>query len=516
MRKTLCLLLALVMVSGLLVGCTGGQTIANEVYDPNIKVGDTGGLKVPLTKEPMTIEWQIISQETGINDSWFMQKLRGITGVDVQLLVMQSSTANEKMKTLIAGGNLPDITSSYGEGTMDDLAMQGAFAAVEDYIDKLPNFKKTFVDNKDNNWIFDSRTAPDGKVYPYYGYDYNRDINHAFLYRKDIFDKHGIKMWNNPEEFYQALKKLKELYPSSVPFVSKNTSQIFAKWAPGWGIKAHEPYFDEEQKVWKYADTDPKYKEMLDFMKKLYDEGLLDPEFLTATQSAWTQKMTQKDKAFVTFDWIDRMTLFKEQTLETVPEYDLRFANPVGPKQTYIEANQLCWGRYVKKQDEKREEVAFKLLDFCLSPFGKELMTMGIEGETYTLDENGMAKYIGFDETPTMTDLEQKYGMFTQGMYLSFDRRSCYFNFAPQLKEAQEYMQDEKHVEPLDPELIFTNEEKELRSEYLVDLQKAGSEFAVKYILADASWDEWVKKAESLGSKEVTKIYNDAYKRLVK
>ncbi len=517
MKKALFLLMALIMTVSLLAGCTGGQPVANEVYDPNIKVGDTGGLKVPLTKEPMTIEWQVISQETGVNDSWFIKKLRGITGVDVQLNIMQSSTANEKLQALIAGGNIPDIVGCNSSAEqMIDLAMQGAFASVEDYIDKLPNFKKTFVENEDNDWIFDAHVAPDGKLYGYYGFDYNRDVNHTFMYRKDIFDKHGIKMWNNPEEFYQVLKKLKELYPSSTPYVSKVTDQIFAKWAPGWGISAHEPYFDETKKIWKYSDTDALYKEMLDYMKKLYNEGLIDPEFLTATQSSWTQKMTQEDKAFVTFDWIDRMTMFKEQTLETVPSYDLRFANPVGPNQTYSEANQICWPRYVKKQDPKREEVCFKLLDFCLSPFGKELMTMGIEGETYTIGEDGMAQYIGFDKTPSMTDLVEKYGMFTEGMYLSFDRRSCYFNFAPQLKEAQEYMQDKSHVDPSDPELAFTKEETEKKNEYLISLQKAGKEFAVKYILGNADWSEWVEKANSLGAEDVTKIYNDAYNRMTK
>ena len=514
MKKTLCLLMALVMVTGMLAGCGNGETITSEVYDPNIKVGDTGGLELPLTKEAMTMQWQVISTDTTVNDSWFMDKLRGITGVDVQLNIMQSSTVNEKLQAIIASGDLPDIIGSIpADEQAIDLAMQGAFASVEDYMDKLPNFKKTFVDNEENNWIFDSYKAPDGKLYGYYGYDWNRDVNHTFMYRKDIFDKHEIKMWNNPDEFYQALKKLKEIYPDSTPYVSKMVDGIFTRWSAGWGVVAHNAYYDEAEKVWKYTDTDPKYKNMLDFMKKLYDEGLIDPEFLTATQQAWTQKMTQKDKAFVTFDWIDRMTMFKEQTLDSIPEYDLRFANPVGPNQTYAEANQVCWARYVKKQDPVREEVAFKLLDFCLSPAGKELMTMGIEGETYELDEEGMAKYIGFDETPSMTDLVEKYGMFTEGMYLSFDRRSCYFNFKPQLKEAQEFMKDESHVDPLDPVLSFTTEETEKKNEYLVNLQKAGKEFSVKYILGDASWDEWVKKANSLGAEDLTKIYNDAQAR---
>lgn len=514
MKRKLTLFLALVMAASLLAGCANNETASN-LYDPTIKVGDTGGLELPLTDKNMSIEWQVVSSENNLNESWFMEKLRGVTGVDVKLNVTPASTVNEKLQALIAGGNMPDIIGSIPTDEQAiDLAMQGAFASVEDYVDVLPNFKKNFVDNEENNWIFKSYSAPDGKLYGFYGFDWQRDINHAVMYRKDIFDKHGIKLWTNEEEFYQALKKLKELYPDSMPYTSKYADQIFAKWAPGWGLKAHEPYYDETTDTWKYSDIDPQYKEMLDFMKKLYNEGLIDPEFLTNTQAAWTQRMTQNNVSFVTFDWIDRMIMFKEQTADTIPDYDLRFAPAIGKSAKYAEVSQLCWARYVKKQDKEREEVAFKLLDFCLSPFGKELMTLGLEGETYTIGEDGMADYIGFDKAPAMNDLAQKYGMFTEGMYLSFDRRSCYFNFAPQLKEAQDYMQDKNNVEPLDPVLSFTSEETEKKNEYLTNLQKAGKEFAFNYILKDASWDEWVKKAKSLGCDEITKIYNDAWNRM--
>ena len=39
----------------------------------------------------------------------------------------------------------------------------------------------------------------------------NRVLNiFTFNMRKDIFDKHNIKMWENTEEFYETLKKLKK------------------------------------------------------------------------------------------------------------------------------------------------------------------------------------------------------------------------------------------------------------------------------------------------------------------
>ena len=516
MKKILCLLMAVTMILSMLAGCQNSQNEAS-LYNPDIKIGDTGGLKMPLTKTGEEITWSVTSAEANLNDSYIVKKLREITGVNVKLEVFPVATAVEKLNVLIAANQIPDIIGNGLDQSMaDDLSVQGAFAAVEDYVDKLPNFKKTFVDNKDNDWIFKSYAAPDGKLYGYYGYDYNRDINtSATMYRKDVFDKHGLKMWNTPDEFYQTLKKLKELYPSSTPYTTKSGDGVFGAWSTSWGMVAHNPYYDEEEKVWKFTDVAPEYKEMLDFMKKLYHEGLIDPEFITNTQPLWTSKMTQAEKAFVTTDWIGRMEMFKEQTKETVPDYDLRFANPMGPKGTMKEPQQVCWARYVANND--KAELAFKLLDFCLSPAGKELITMGIEGETYTIGEDGMADYIEFpDVVPATTELEAKYGMFIEGMYLSFDRRSSYFQFSEREQEAQEFAKDKSNLEPIDPILVYTDEEKEIKNRILADFDKAGKEFATKYVLnnlGDKEWNEWLKKAENLGYKDLVKVYNDAQKR---
>ena len=108
MKRKLTLFLALVMVASLLAGCANNETASN-FYDPTIKVGDTGGLELPLTDKNMSIEWQVVSSENNLNESWFMEKLRGVTGVDVKLNVTPASTVNEKLQALIAGGNMPDI-----------------------------------------------------------------------------------------------------------------------------------------------------------------------------------------------------------------------------------------------------------------------------------------------------------------------------------------------------------------------------------------------------------------------
>ena len=39
-----------------------------------------------------------------------------------------------------------------------------------------------------------------------------------------------------------------------------------------------------------------------------------------------------------------------------------------------------------------------KLMDFMYSEAGAQLSTLGIEGQTYKIGEDGMAEYLGFEE----------------------------------------------------------------------------------------------------------------------
>lgn len=519
MKKTLCLLLSVIMAVSLFAGCgKSGNSGGASLYNPDIKTGDTGGLKMPLSKDGETITWLVTSSKDNQNDSYVAQKIREITGVNIQIETVPGASMADKYNTLVASKKLPDISASSTAEVAETLSNQGAYAAVEDYLEYVPNFKRTFVDNKENNWIFKSYASADGKLYGYYGWDWNRDLNTGVtMYRKDIFDKNNIKMWNSPEGLYNALKELKEIYPDSIPMAQKTTDGTFGAFAKQWGLVAHEPTYSEEQKKWFFTDTSDEYREVLDFMKKLVDEKLLDSEFLTRTQADWTSLMTQPEKSFVTIDWIGRMTMFQEQTKETVPGYDLRFSNPIGPDQKYIEASQLCWARYVSSSC-KNIPLAFQLLDFILSPAGKELITMGIEGETYTIGEDGMAEYIEFpDHAPTINELEEKYGMFMEQMYLSFDRRSTYFRFTEAEQEAQDYMKNPDHVRKADPILAFTPEEKEENTELKAKLITAGKEFATRYVLggknSDADWNEWKEKAKSIGADKLIENYTAAQKR---
>ena len=528
-KKLLAAGICITMAASLFAGCDGGgkQNDVGEMTKEEIEKfeADAGGLKLPLDKKGTQINFMTESSNTGMTDSTVIKELSRRTGAKIVVTEIPLATMQEKAKVLVASkAEMPDvITGGFNAEELNDLGMQGAFEPVLEHLDELPNFKNLFIDKAEElrtEKVMKSWKASDGNLYMFPSYGINRDVNHGMMYRKDIFDKHGIQMWDSPESYYQVLKKLKELYPTSTPMVSKTGTNFFNQLAASWGIQNWPGmFYDHEAKTWKYSSMDPRFKEFLDYIKKLYDEKLLDPEFLTCTQAAWTTKMTLPNQAFTTFDWIDRMDMFYEQAKNTVPDYNLRYGNPVGPLQKVITISSVGNSIAFKKSD--KSELAMKVNDYLLSDGGAELMTCGIEGVTFNWNEDkSHAVYIGFDmQNITIKDLEEKYGMCLSGTTRRYDRRSAYFNYTEKNQEAQDLMNNKAGggYLPEDPQPTLTAEEKEIVTKNDPKLRKLGEEFASKYILSgesgDAAWNNFLNQMETNGASATIAAQNAAQAR---
>jgi len=499
---------------------TAGQ--ATTVEAAAAAYGDVGGLKLPIVNEPVTITWLLSSEVQGnLSELPVIKELEKRTGVKVDIQYTAPASYLDKLKIVLASGKLPDITEGLTKGEYNTLGDQGAVAAINQYMDMLPNFKKLYADTEENKWVLKSYANTEGNLYTWPIYDLNRDVNFGFHYRKDIFDKNGIKPWTNTEEFYQAMKKLKEIYPNSYPIVSKAKEKIFYKWRQAWGLNSEGEnditHYDSETKSWEFIYTQPEYKEMLDFMKKLYNEGLLDPEFMTCTTASYNAKLTADDQGFAAWDWIGWMQIFYNQVKEKNPDFDLRYGLPIGPTGKIAPLRKVTdFGLVIAKNDNT--ETCLKLLDYLTSPSGSELITLGIEGVQYNMVDNKPV-YPELKDLPTIgiMDLESRYGAWLESMYVRVDHRSVYFNFTPREQEAQDLTMKENRLEAYPPLLVFTAEESEIRAEYESSLLQASAEFSAKYVMdkayGDAQWNEWVSSTEKLGIKSYLYVFNTAQKR---
>ncbi len=523
------LVLSLLLLS-ILTGCaskeisgalTNGEGQQTKNKSTNIEVyiqdyGDTGGLVLPIVDKPVTISYMVASNITNANEKPVIQEINKRTGVKLDVQCIPSASYQEKLKITLASGKFPDIFHGATLAEVNRLGAQGVLVPINHHIDKLPNFKQIYME--ENPWVIKSWSNDNGDIYVWSVYGANRDVNHGFLYRKDIFDKNNIKPWTTTDEFYEALKQLKEIYPDSTPYVSKTQDAIFRDWAFGWGLSVYDypMYYDENTKLWKYMFIQPEFKDMLDFMKRLYIEGLLDPEFLTDTLASWTAKMTQKDKAFVTYDWIGRMDMFYTQVKNQIPEYDLRYANPIGPVGKIKRLNKIQNWAIVVTNNE-RAEISLKLLDYLSSPSGATLITIGIEGEHFYFDDNNKPVYPGLNvEKVEITILKSEYGCWLQGMYLRADPRCTYFDFTEREQEAQDMMINGNKILDLDPILKFTDDENSTIDDLSEPLLRAGLEFSCRYVIGaygENSWFEWLKEAEMLKYKQLEQIYQASQRR---
>ena len=499
MRKYLSLLLALVLVLSL----CGARADEEDRL---------GGLTLPLTDKELTITMFFGSQYEMTDQTYYFQKLHELTGIHVVPIVYTKDIASEKYANLLASADLPDIGISSYVGGMGNLNMygdQGAFAAVNDYLDVMPNFKAIFIDDPENWFTYSSYASQTtGNLYTMPIYKLNRDVNFGFMYRADVFAELGIEPWTDTDSFVEALRAIKAAYPDSYPF-SNNAGGVTSRFASYFDMN-NVPYaYDFDTNQYYIACTDEKFRTLCDFMQMLMTEGLLDPEVLTHTVDSWTACMLN-NKSFVTEQWIGRMALMNAQAAESIPGFDLVYGRPIGNGKAQELAAFSTWGAVVANSDHT--EPVMKLIDFLYSEMGSELLSMGVEGEIWHYGDQGELVYPEIEGEVTINALEEKYGLWIEGLYLHPSRKSCYYTFTDHEQFAQDLINNECGYSRLCPTRYLDEDSQQRVDQLTTELRDKMNAFYASFITnpeaGDAEWNAWVESAMKNYGDELLTLLN--------
>ena len=209
MKKALCSVLALVMCAGLFSGCGEKESnieVRSKAELSPEKIGYYSTLELPFANGEKISMFIQAETTNDLNEAVLYQELEKRTGLDLDVMTAPLSTYGEKSKVLVASGKLPDIF----QNSVTDLYKQGALEPIDIHLDELPNLREIFYEKTEEyetehfmDWI----KAADGHNYAWPVWNIQREVNHGMLYRKDILDKHGIKMWNSTEEFIEEQRK---------------------------------------------------------------------------------------------------------------------------------------------------------------------------------------------------------------------------------------------------------------------------------------------------------------------
>ena len=520
MKRRIAALLTAAALALSLAACTQNPQSGKMNTGANTESGEK------LFSEPTTIKLMVGSHPSWpYNENWIMWKLfQEKTGASFEINAVPSSDMGTKVNLLMTTPDqLPDMIFLIGDkATPNSHGPEGAFIAISDHLDQMPNYKKFWegVPEKERQDSMLQRVSGDGKIYfpPNYGIQTVGNTR-AWLYRKDIFEKHHLKTPETMEEMYQTAKKLKELYPDSYPISMRSGFQNFnligSEWKPYFTM---QPYYDYSDGTWHYGVVEPEMKEMVEYFRKLVAEGLIPPDFLTIATKSW-EELVITNRGFMMPEYLLRIDHFNLPARAENPEYTWavmkppRADTPTGQNKIANLAYELTGYVVCNTKDQKRIDNALKLLDWMYSPEGIEFQSWGEEGKTYEV-VNGERKWLVEENGSPYGEL----GMGTPGLYqcVEFEANEALYSEeqGEQGKIARPYQ--EERISPFTV-LGFADDLIDERSDLFLAIDTYAQEMISKFIMAQtpmSEWDAFQERIKSMGVDRLLELYTEMYERI--
>lgn len=321
-------------------------------------------------------------------------KVEADLGLKVTFKVITASEVdelNQKVFLMASSGEQIDIISNHSVQLSNLLSKPGLIAPLDDLIDKYgPNIKK-YVPAETLD-----RFRVDGKLMAIPDND-GDTVQDGIVVRKDWLDKLGLEVPRTLEEFENMMEAFRTQDPDgngindTIPLVAQENRMnlCFATCVTGLAPSTFTMpgvwnYYDEELDEVRPTFISPKYKDHVAFIKRWYDNGWLNPDFLITTGDQNKELFRQgKAGAYADVWWHIEMegdmrkALGEEVELAAVaslegPAGDVWFGRP---KTSGI----ICIPEF-----SNNKEVAVQLINWMLdSKENYQLCKYGVEGVTY-------------------------------------------------------------------------------------------------------------------------------------
>lgn len=335
-----------------------------------------------LAEETVTLKWassfaSIISP----NNDPVEQDIESVTGYKVEYTMMPQQAGNEKLFLEIASGVEYDIIK-VPPTWYYELMAQNALMPITDLLAEYG--QNIMAATTEDTWKL---TSYNGEIYGVPQMAERPTVGNAIGYRGDILEALGLDMPATPEEFLETLRAVKAAYPDMVPFSSQanpwiptimSAFGVATKWAEVDGVLVNRMQM-------------PKAKEYVAFLKTMYDEGLLDADFPILQKTVVMEKFTSGGAfAFSPFGYGDA-ELIRPVVMEAVEGATALVMDPLTGTDGERGVDASVRVNYINciPRTSKHPEDAIKFMDAKLETDNFTFLTIGTEGETFTIDEEG-------------------------------------------------------------------------------------------------------------------------------
>ena len=485
----------------------------------------------PIVEEPITIKGLVVALNTDFSESRIIwDKVAELTGISIEWEVIDK----ESVATYLAGGDWPDLFHyEFDSATVNDYGILGGrFVNYLDYLDIMPNLAKTY---EDYPMTLAASTQLNGEVYNLF--KCNGALATAVMARPhvrlDVLEGAGIKeMPKTVDEFYDQLVTLKAHYGTPSFILGTETE---SDWAPmlfaAFGTLTQLDFADDGTGKVVFARTSEQMKHYYEFLHKLYDEELMNREWLTLDNTAKTQLAKSGTYAYITRIAAQNLgaDVLKDGNFDYLgtcapltSEYD-----STQEIMGYVDYTSTC-GMYINAESEYVEEIC-KMLDIAFATeevaegtglCGQSFM-YGIEDVDWKINDDGTWEQMWPEQYKTAS--EYQLGALIWINFGRADKFGSAVTATPGNAQARAkgfvanvlpYQSDKVVKKSL---LKFTEDEQYVLDNKLAEIESYYKQMEAEFITGaadiEAKWDEYVATIEKMGVEDVMKVYQAAYDR---
>lgn len=527
--------LATAMVGTLLTGCGGGSASATaSTGDGTAAASSTessggGDNTYTMFMRSAYVDW--------IKELKWYDVAEERTGIHVDYISGPEEAADvySEVDQRVISGDLPDAvmtklaqTSVYGP--------QGVFADLAPYIEKYaPNLQKYIDDNPDYKALV---SDADGHIY---GLCKETPIFADLIgYRADHFKAAGIDPDSivTIDDFTKALETLKAYYgkdnPNYYPLTGRDTAIRFASWfgaasnissTESNGIYINGHYKDGSIDIM----NDGAYK-MVETMKKWYDEGLIQPEWVAGTfsEADWEAAMLNGNGS-IFYDYYNRAEWFMENGgPDNDPNYQMGVLNFIkddngNPQKMTVSMkyNDECVTAVNANCSEDKIKTILTFIDYFYSEEGEILANYGVEGESFKTDANGDKEFIADYQTEEATPAGEKRWSFLSDRFTvckPVDNEAFFKWNAPLIAEATGRLFTDENL-GTSYVLKFTDDQSKEVTNLLASVYDAQMSGIAQFIdgtreLTPDNWAAFQQEMNDLGLSRIEEIQLAAYQAM--
>ncbi len=250
--------------------------------------------EAPITLTAM--QYELENQDIDFNNLWYFKQIEEQTGVHVDFIEVKDGDWEQQINLMFVSGQYPDliIRDKRGLDIEEYGVTQKLLLPLEDYLEEyMPNYYSRLKMNNADASMY----ASDGHMY-YIGYLMAQNVNHdgTWYINTTWLDELGLDIPETVDELTEVLYAFKEARPECIPFTADLQNMTEGLWSQFamFGVPENSNYMfiDTDEKV-KFTGAQAGWYDCVEWLNKLYSDGILDQEVFTQDSNGWGQKMNE-------------------------------------------------------------------------------------------------------------------------------------------------------------------------------------------------------------------------------